>query len=107
MTYTEASALAVALASVLDLWILRTALLRRRVFWVSYAIVLAFQLAVNGVLTGLRIVRYDPDRISGRRIAWAPVEDLGFGFALVLFALTTWVALGRRGAEVTAKASRR
>ena len=97
MTYTEASALAVALAVVVDLWIMRTALVRRRIFWVSYVIVVAFQLAVNGVLTGLDIVRYDPNRIVGPRIAWAPVEDLGFGFALVLLTLTTWVWLGRRG----------
>jgi lycopene cyclase domain-containing protein len=97
MTYTEASGLAVALAVVADVWVLRTALVRRRVFWVSYAIVVAFQLAVNGVLTGLGIVRYDRQRIVGWRIAWAPVEDLGFGFALVLCALTTWVWLGRRG----------
>jgi lycopene cyclase domain-containing protein len=97
MTYTEASALAVALAVVADVWILRTALVRRRLFWVSYAIVVAFQLAVNGVLTGLGIVQYDQRRIIGWRIAWAPVEDLGFGFALVLCALSTWVWLGRRG----------
>lgn len=96
MNYTEASALAVALAVITDVWILRTALVRRRVFWVSYAIVVGFQLAVNGVLTGLGIVRYDPQRIVGWRIAWAPVEDLGFGFALVLCALTMWVWLGRR-----------
>lgn len=99
MTYTAASLLAVALATIVDLRILRTALVRRRLFWVSYAIVVAFQLAVNGVLTGLRVVRYDPHRIIGWRIAWAPVEDLGFGFALVLFALATWVWLGRRGAR--------
>lgn len=98
MTYTEASALAVASAVVVDVWVLRTALVRRRIFWVSYTIVVFFQLAVNGVLTGLRIVRYDPQRIVGWRIAWAPVEDLGFGFALVLLTLSTWVWLGRRGA---------
>ena len=96
MTYTAASALAVLLAVVADVWVLRTALVRRRMFWVSYAIVVAFQLAVNGVLTGLDIVQYDRQRIVGWRIAWAPVEDLGFGFALVLCALTTWVWLGRR-----------
>jgi lycopene cyclase domain-containing protein len=99
MTYTVASGLAVALAVVADVWVLRTALVRRRVFWVSYAIVVAFQLAVNGVLTGLDIVQYDRQRIVGWRIAWAPVEDLGFGFALVLCALTTWVWLGRRGVD--------
>ena len=96
MSYTEASALGVLLAVAADLWGWRTMLVRRRVFWVSYAIVLAFQLVVNGILTGLRIVRYDPGEILGLRIAWAPVEDLGFGFALALFTLSTWVWLGRR-----------
>ena len=48
------------LAVAADLWLWRTTLVRRRVFWVSYAIVVAFQLVVNGILTGLSIVRYDP-----------------------------------------------
>ena len=95
MTYTEASAGAVLLAVVADLGLWRTGLVRRRVFWVSYAIVVTFQLIVNGVLTGLSIVRYAPRVIVGWRVAWAPLEDLGFGFALVLLTLSTWVWLGR------------
>ena len=70
--------------------------MRRKAFWASYAILFGFQLLVNGVLTGLRIVRYDPDAILGLRLAYAPVEDLGFGFALILLTLSCWVALGRR-----------
>ena len=50
----------------------------------------------NGVLTGRGIVRYDPDAIIGLRIVYAPVEDLLFGFALVLLTLSMWVWLGRR-----------
>jgi hypothetical protein len=48
------------------------------------------------VLTGVPVVRYDPNVIIGWRIAYAPVEDLLFGFALVLLTLSTWVWLGRR-----------
>ena len=96
MTYTEAAALAVLAAAVLDLAVLRTTLLRRRAFWTAYAIVVFFQLNVNGLLTGLRIVRYDPSRILGPRIAYAPVEDLLFGFAMVLLTLSVWVWAGRR-----------
>ena len=33
---------------------------------------------------GKAIVMYDPDSITGYRIAAAPIEDLLFGFALVL-----------------------
>jgi lycopene cyclase domain-containing protein len=40
-------------------------------------------------------VRYDPDAIVGLRIAYAPVEDLLFGFALVLLTLSIWTRLRR------------
>jgi lycopene cyclase domain-containing protein len=105
MTYTEAASLGVAGALVVDLFVWRTRLVTRKVWWVSYGIVVFFQLLTNGVLTGLRIVQYNPVAIIGQggprlfgdgRIAYAPVEDLLFGFALVLFAVSTWVWLGRR-----------
>jgi lycopene cyclase domain-containing protein len=95
MTYTVAALLGVAGAAIVDLGVLRTALLRRPAFWTAYGIVLFFQLVVNGLLTGLRIVRYDEQAIIGWRIAFAPVEDLLFGFALVLVTLSAWVAAGR------------
>ncbi|MCK9875413.1 lycopene cyclase domain-containing protein [Frankia sp. AgPm24] len=97
MSYTALAVLGVAGAVVADLWVLRTRLLTRRVFWVTYAIVVCGQLAANGVLTGLRIVRYDPGAILGPRIVFAPVEDLLFGFALVTWTLVWWVWWGRRG----------
>jgi hypothetical protein len=55
----------------------------------------------------LRIVRYDPGTILGARLAWAPIEDIGFGFALILLTLSTWVALGRSGSGQRARAARR
>lgn len=96
MTYTELVLVALATAAVCDELLLRTRLLRRRAFWTAYAIMFCFQLLVNGVLTGLRIVRYEPSTIIGVRLAYAPIEDLGFGFALILLTLSCWVALGRR-----------
>jgi lycopene cyclase domain-containing protein len=95
MTYSVAVAVGIAGALVLDLAVLRTRLVRRRVFWASYPIVLAFQLIFNGILTGRGVVRYDPDAILGPRVASAPIEDLGFGFALVLTTLSLWVWWGR------------
>ena len=97
MTYTEAAVLGVAVALGIDLIGLRTTLVRRRAFWASYAIVLFFQLVVNGLLTGLKIVRYDPDAITGVHIVFAPAEDLLFGFAMVLVTLSGWVWAGRHG----------
>jgi lycopene cyclase domain-containing protein len=86
----------VVVALVIDLLLTRTALVRRKAFWVSYAIVLIGQLVVNGVLTGAGVVRYDPRAIIGVRVIFAPVEDLLFGFAMVLITLSSWVWLGRR-----------
>jgi lycopene cyclase domain-containing protein len=97
VTYTEAALAGVAGALLVDLVLLRTRLVASRTFWLAYPIVLAGQLLANGVLTGRRIVRYDPHAIIGWRLAYAPVEDLAFGFALVLSTLSLWVWLGRRG----------
>ena len=96
MTYTVLAVLGVVAAVVIDVAVLRTRLLRRKAFWAAYAIMVFFQLITNGVLTGIPIVRYDPETITGWRIAFAPVEDLLFGFALVVVTLSTWVRLGAR-----------
>ena len=115
MTYTQLALVGVGIAVLLDQLVFRTMLLRRRVFWVSYAIVVFFQLVTNGVLTGLRIVRYDGAAIAGSstpvdaappflgdgRIAFAPFEDLLFGFALVVLTQVLWVWLGRRSVSRT------
>jgi lycopene cyclase domain-containing protein len=97
--YTVAATAGVLVTVVVDQWLLRTNLLRRKAFWVSYAIVVCFQLVVNGVLTGVPVVRYDPDVILGWRVVNAPVEDILFGFALVTLTLCGWTRLGRRRPE--------
>jgi lycopene cyclase domain-containing protein len=106
MTYTDAAVIGVAFAALLDIVVLRTMLLRRKVFWTSYLIVIVFQLIVNGILTGRRLVVYSPGAVlggatphllGGWRVAYAPVEDLLFGFSLVLQTLAWWVWWGRRG----------
>lgn len=113
MTYTQLAVAAVIGAVLIDAFLLRTRLTSRRVFWVSYAIMCFFQLLTNGVLTGLKVVRYDGEVILGEdtpavgappflgqgRIAFAPIEDLLFGFGLILLTLATWVWLGRRGLQ--------
>ena len=110
MSYTSAALLAVAVTVVIDLFVLRTRLLARKAFWTAYAIVVFFQLITNGVLTGRGIVFYDGDVIVGStsragetpallgdgRIVFAPLEDLLFGFALVVQTLAWWVWWGRR-----------
>jgi lycopene cyclase domain-containing protein len=99
VTYTGAAVLGVLATAALDLFVLRVRLLRRVVFWATYPIIIAFQLLSNGILTGQNIVLYDPDAILGVRLAHAPVEDLLFGFAMVLLTLDLWVWWGRRGVQ--------
>ena len=96
MTYSALAVVAVVAVLVVDLAVLRTRMVTRRVFWAAYAIVIAFQLLMNGVLTGLDVVVYDPGSVGGPRIAYAPVEDLLFGFALVTLTLASWAAVNRR-----------
>lgn len=99
MTYTQIALLAVGCAVGLDLYLLRTRLLTRKAFWTSYAIILPFQLLTNWWLTSGNIVMYDRSQIIGRRLASAPLEDIGFGFALILGVLSLWVFWGRRGID--------
>jgi lycopene cyclase domain-containing protein len=97
VTYTTLAVLALPLSILLDVVVLRTRLLVSRTFWLSYLIIVGFQLLVNGLLTGHHIVDYDPSTITGLRIAYAPVEDLAFGFAMTVTTLGVWSWLGGRG----------
>jgi lycopene cyclase domain-containing protein len=96
MSYSALAVTAVVGVLVFDLAVYRTRLVTRRAFWATYAIVLVFQLLMNGVLTGLDVVTYDPATVWGPRIAYAPVEDLLFGFAMVTLTLSSWAAVNRR-----------
>lgn len=95
MTYTTAAVLAVLATVVLDISVLRVRVLAQQAFWIAYAIVLGFQLLTNGILTGQGVVRYDSRTILGATFVWAPVEDLLFGFALVVQTLSWWSFWGR------------
>jgi hypothetical protein len=111
MTYTQIAVVAVIVAVLADLFLFRTKLVTKKVFWVSYAIIFFFQLITNGMFTGFGIVQYDGDAIIGSsspaegappflgdgRISFAPAEDLMFGFSLVLLSLCLWVLFGRWG----------
>jgi lycopene cyclase domain-containing protein len=96
MSYSTLAVIAVVGVLVVDLAVYRTRMVARRVFWVAYAIIVVFQLLMNGVLTGLDVVVYDEGAIWGPRIAYAPVEDLLFGFAMVTLTLASWAAVNRR-----------
>ncbi len=101
MEYTWASIVAVlAVVGIEVLW-LRTGIFRRLTFWISYAIILFFQVLVDGWLTKLSapIVEYNRAKNSGIRFPWdIPIEDYLFGFALIVLTIILWERAGRRSA---------
>ncbi|MBW8767201.1 MAG: lycopene cyclase domain-containing protein, partial [Geodermatophilales bacterium] len=50
MSYSALAVVAVLAVLFVDLVLYRTRMVTRRVFWVAYAIVVTFQLLMNGVL---------------------------------------------------------
>jgi lycopene cyclase domain-containing protein len=104
--YTVAAALAPVVVVALELTLLRTGLLRRGRFWAAVAVAMAFQVPVDGWLThrSAPVVLYGAHAISGIRGPWdIPVEDFGFGFALVALTVLLWQrGETRRAVEPTA-----
>ena len=107
MTYTTAAVLAVLATVLLDVLVLRTRVLAQQAFWIAYVIILGFQLLTNGILTGRHVVTYDPHAVTGARFVWAPVEDLLFGFALVVQTLSWWTFWGAASGPAVRRPGRR
>ena len=114
MSYTAIAIVTAIVVIGIDLFVLRTRMLRRREFWLAYAIMIGFQFLTNAVLTGTQTVQYSDDTIVGvgndvapppflgsGRLFFAPVEDVAFGFAMVLLRLAVWQFAGSRGLQPT------
>jgi lycopene cyclase domain-containing protein len=95
LTYTQITVYALIITIFFDMFVTRNSLLSTLRFWISYAIILPFQLVTNWWLTSREIVTYNPDSIMGLRIAGAPFEDLIFGFAMILAVMSAWEKLLR------------
>lgn len=97
--YTAVAIVAVLAVVALEIFVLRTGLLRTRPYWISMAICYGFMIAVNGWLTKLSapIVIYNETEATGWRFPWdIPVEDYFFGFALLTLTMLLWDVAGRR-----------
>lgn len=96
--YTIATLFTMLAVIAVELLWLRTGIFRMPAYWVGMAIMLSFQVLVDGWLTKLSdpIVIYDEAAMIGVRFPWdIPVEDFGFGFAMLTLTLTVWVRLTR------------
>ncbi|HLI01880.1 MAG TPA: lycopene cyclase domain-containing protein [Acidimicrobiales bacterium] len=92
--YTLWAAAAVVVVVLIELLWARTGIFRRVSYWVTLAVVWAFQIPVDGWLTKLSapIVIYNRADIVGWRVVLGiPVEDFGYSFALVTLVLVLWL----------------
>lgn len=97
--YTVSVVLGLIVVVALELAWLRTGLFKTVRYWASMAIVVAFQVLVDGLLTrgSEPVVAYDDSQNLGIRLPpGIPIEDFAFGFALCTAVLLVWVRLTRR-----------
>lgn len=97
--YTVATIVAVVLVVAIELLWARTGIFATAQYWLTMAIVFFFQVLVDGWLTKLvdPIVLYAPEHFAGIRFPFdIPIEDYGFGFALVTGVIIAWQVAGRK-----------
>jgi len=105
--YTVLTAAAIVAVVAAELLWIRSGIFRIPAYWIAIGICAAFQVPVDGWLTKLSsvIVIYNAEVFSGVRIFWdSPLEDWGFGFALMTLALSLWVRQGN-GSDCDAHAA--
>lgn len=98
LEYTIATLLTMLAVILLEVCWLRTGVFRSAQYWVSLAIMLSFQVLVDGWLTKLSdpIVIYAPESMLGIRFPWdIPIEDFGFGFAMLTLTIISWKRVTR------------
>lgn len=96
--YTLATLLTMLAVILVEILWLRTGVFRTAQYWVSLLIMFSFQILVDGWLTKLSdpIVIYAPESMLGVRFPWdIPVEDFGFGFAMLTLTIVIWKRLNR------------
>ena len=94
--YTVGTLLAMLVVVLAELLWARTGIFRKAQYWLALGIMFAFQVVVDGWLTKLSdpIVSYHPEQFSRIRFPWdIPIEDFGFGFAMLTLTIVCWIRL--------------
>lgn len=65
-------------------------------FWMAYFVHLIPFFLVNGILTALPVVQYNPEEYIGLRIYTVPLEDTVYSMLLLLMNVTFYEGLNRR-----------
>lgn len=68
-------------------------------FWISMLIILIPFAVVNGFLTAIPVVMYNPDHITGIRLGTIPLEDAIYNLVLIGSALMTYRSITLRSGK--------
>jgi len=91
--YTVITCFAVVAVVAAELLYFKSGIFTTAQYWWTMLIIFAFQIPVDAWRTKLSapIVIYNPNEILGLRTPWdIPIEDFGFGFAMVTLAILLW-----------------
>ncbi|MGH9165143.1 MAG: lycopene cyclase domain-containing protein [Acidimicrobiales bacterium] len=97
--YPGFSVLAAVVVVLIELRVARTGIFRMPAYWIAMAVVVAFQIPVDGWMTKLSdpIVIYNPEVLSGWR--WPldiPTEEFVYAWAMLTLVIVGWERAGRR-----------
>jgi len=67
-----------------------------RAVWGALAVVLVLTAVFDNAIIGFGIVDYDPSKISGVRLGFAPLEDFAYTVAAALIIPAVWSLLAKR-----------
>jgi len=93
--YTILVIIGILAVIILD-YILKTNVLRKKIFWIYWSLVVVIMLIVNGYLTWRPIVIYNESTMLEFRIFTIPIEDFFFGFSLLGMNIIIWEYLGKK-----------
>jgi lycopene cyclase domain-containing protein len=72
-------------------------LLRRPRFLLLLCLLSLGTLVFDGYLVARPVLHYGWRHLSGIQLGWAPLEDLGYGIACFIVAVSAWEVLEREG----------
>lgn len=78
------------------------AFLRRQApapLWWTLIILVALTAIFDNIIVGVGLVDYYPEKISGLRVPYAPIEDFSYTLGAVMLIPALWHLLGRRRAK--------
>lgn len=71
------------------------------------AVLLVLTAVFDSAIVGAGLTVYHPEKVLGRSVGSAPVEDFGYTVAAVVLMPVLWTWLGRRGNRTAATGARR